>query len=292
MTTDCRPVPMPTPSICELARCLDCQVPLRGSDACPACGLAFSTDDGILDAIGPLEGRNRTVAAFYDGPGWVRFRKWERLFLAIQGGARRARMSILRHVLSLEKPAARVLEVGMSDGENLRFLPESWALYGVDIARTQLSACARRFPSMAGRLAWAEAERLPFPDATFDACYSIGGFNYFNDHAMALDEMRRVTRPGGPVVVADETPGMHRAGLGHLIGFPAIDKLWLRKLGLDPGFIDMVLGLDVDLPAVTKRAWPDAARHSIWSGLGYCLVDPAPSKISLTTPGAPTKNLP
>ena len=48
---------------------------------------------------------------------------------------------------------------------------------------------------MGGRLAWAEAERLPFPDATFDACYSIGGFTYFDDHAAALREMRRVTRP-------------------------------------------------------------------------------------------------
>ena len=60
---------------------------------------------------------------------------------------------------------------------------------------------------MAGRLAWAEAEQLPFPDATFDACYSIGGFTYYNDHAAALGEMRRVTRAGGPVVVADENPG-------------------------------------------------------------------------------------
>ena len=31
---------------------------------------------------------------------------------------------------------------------------------------------------MAGRLAWAEAEDLPFDDATFDASWSVGGFNY------------------------------------------------------------------------------------------------------------------
>ena len=35
---------------------------------------------------------------------------------------------------------------------------------------------------MAGRLAWAEAESLPFADATFDACWSVGGFNYYRDH--------------------------------------------------------------------------------------------------------------
>jgi SAM-dependent methyltransferase len=280
------------PSVTDLARCLDCRTALLGSENCPICGRSFPAADGILEAIRPLEGRNRTVAAFYDGPGWSRFRKWERIFLAIQGGARRARLSILRHILAIEQPVARVLEVGIGDGENLRFLPASWNVYGVDIARTQLQACTRLFPSSAGRLAWAEAELLPFPDETFDACYSIGGFTYYNDHSAALEEMRRVTRPGGPVVVADETPGMHRAGLGHLIGLPAIDKLWLRKLGLDSGFIDMVLNLDVDLRTVTSGAWPNAARFSIWSGLGYCLVDPAPSTASQTTPAVPLRNLP
>jgi SAM-dependent methyltransferase len=292
MTTETRVDRTKTPLIGELARCLDCQAALRASNACPACGRIYRTVDGIFEAIGPLEGRNRTVAAFYDGPGWTRFRKWERLFLAIQGGDRRARMSILRHVLALQQPAARVLEVGIGDGENLRFLPAWWDVYGVDIARTQLLACTRRFPSMSGRLAWAEAERLPFPDGTFDSCYSIGGFTYYNDHTAALEEMRRVTRTGGPVVVADETPGMHRAGIGHLIGLPAIDKLWLRQLGLDPGFIDMFLGFDVDLRAVTARAWPDAARSSIWSGLGYCLVDPARSTARLTTTTAPSRSIP
>ena len=68
-----------------------------------------------------------------------------------------------------------------------------------------------------------------------------------SDHEAALREMRRVTRPGGPVVVADEVPGLHRAGLGHLLGIPSLDAWWLRKLGLDREFVDMVLAFDVDL---------------------------------------------
>jgi len=286
MTIECRIDQSPTAA--ELARCLDCRTVLHGSDLCPGCGRAFPTVDGILDAIGPLEGRNRIVAAFYDGPGWSRFRKWERLFLTLQGGARRARMSILRHVLAIDRPDARVLEVGIGGGDNLGLLPESWDVHGVDIARTQLEACRHRFPSMVGRLAWAEAERLPFPDGTFDACYSIGGFTYYNDHAAALAEMRRVTRAGGPVVVADEIPGMHRAGIGHLIGFPSLDRLWLRRLGLDPEFIDMALNFDGDLRGLASRAWPNAARYSIWNGLGYCLVDSSPSPTPQTSRDAPS----
>ena len=178
--------------------------------------VAYPYREGILEAIGPLSGRNRIVAAFYDGPGWRRFQPWEQGFLMLQGGVRRARMEILRHVLAStpDAPMHVSLEVGIGDGANLPFLPPGWTVHGVDIARTQLEACIRRHPEMAGRLARAEAESLPFDDATFDACWSIGGFNYFRDHEAALREMRRVTRPGGPVVVADEIPGLHRAGPG------------------------------------------------------------------------------
>lgn len=261
------------PSIADVVRCLGCAHPLRGDDRCPACGREFLARDGILDAIGTLASRNRIVADFYDGPGWVKFRPWEQAFLMFQGGIRRARMEILRHVVGLTHPAPLTLEVGIGGGENLRFLPASWNVYGVDIARTQLEECRRRHPATAGRLAWAEAENLPFDAATFDACWTIGGFNYFSNHEAALREMRRVTKPGGPIVVADENPSLHRAGLGHLLGMPSFDAWWLRRLGLDREFVEMVLSFNVDLTALFTRVWPNATRHRIWRGLGYCLVE-------------------
>ena len=117
----------------------------------------------------------------------------------------------------------------------------------------------------------AEAESLPFDDATFDACWSVGGFNYFRDHEAALREMRRVTRPGGPVVVADEVPGLHRAGLGHLLGIPSFDAWWLRLLGLDRDFVDMVL----DFGVISSRPSPGASgpkRPDTGSGTDWATV--------------------
>jgi SAM-dependent methyltransferase len=266
-------LPAKAPSIDELARCLSCGVSIEGASRCRQCGRACAVRDGILDAIGPQSGRNRIAQAFYDGPGWIKFRRWEQGFLMLHGGVRKARMEILRHLIGTEGAPARGLEVGIGSGANLPFLPADWTVYGVDIARTQLAAAIGRQPALNGRLAWSEAESLPFDDATFDACWSVGGFNYYGDHAAALRELRRVTKPGGPVVVADEIPGLHKAGLGHLIGWRALDAWWLRKLGLDREFVNMVLDFDVDLEEIFSRAWPRAVRHRIWHGLGYCVVD-------------------
>jgi SAM-dependent methyltransferase len=193
------------------------------------------------------------------------------MFLKIQGGEARARRQILRHLTA--PPFARVLEVGIGDGANLPLLPRDWAFFGVDIALGPLEDCLDREPTMHGRLARAEAESLPFADGSFDACWTLGGFNYFADHEAALREMKRVTRPGGTVVVADEVPNLHRFGIGHLLGIKAIDALWLRALGLDRDFIAMVFNLEINPEHVIKDAWPDAVRHPIWGGLGYCYVD-------------------
>jgi SAM-dependent methyltransferase len=260
------------PSIGELARCLSCNGRLDGESRCHGCSREFALRDGILEAIGPLSGRNRITAAFYDGPGWVKFRPWEQGFLIVQGGVRRARMEILRHLIRPGQRAVRGLEVGIGSGENLAFLPPDWTVFGVDIARSQLELCRDRRPVMSGRLAWAEAEDLPFEDATFDACWSVGGFNYFGDHERALEEMCRVTRPGCPVVVADESPGLFRAGLGHILGVPSFDAWWLRLLGLDRDFVDMVLDFKVDIPGLFDRVWPGAMKTRIWHGLGYCFT--------------------
>jgi len=249
--------------------CSRCLLGMDGRMTCAKCGRALLHRGGIVEAIGPLAGTNRVAAAFYDGPGWVRFRPWERLFLRLQGGAG-ARRQILRHLPATGR--VRVLEVGIGDGENLPLLPAGWEAYGVDIARTQLVACTGRVPSMAGRLAWAEGEALPFDDEAFDATFSIGGFNYFRDQALALREMKRVTRPGGSLVVADEVPGLHDYSLGHLLGVPELTAWCLRATGLDREFVAMILNHHADLDAAARREWPGHRRFPIWSRLGYCLV--------------------
>jgi SAM-dependent methyltransferase len=265
------------PSAIELACCLSCGHRLEGRETCATCGREHPEVEGILHAIGPLTGTNRIAAHFYDGPNWQRFRPWEQLFLWFQGpGPRVARRQILRHLP--QQARARVLEVGIGDGENLPLLPRTWDVYGVDIARTQLSACRDRYPRMAGRLVWAEGEALPFADQSFDAVYTIGGFNYFRDQARALREMRRVARPEAPVIVADEIPDLYRFAPGHALGFESLDRWGLRLMGLDADFIEMVLSRRVDIDSLARELFPKHRRFPIWNRLGYCLVDPDPRR--------------
>jgi SAM-dependent methyltransferase len=261
----------PSPALC-LARCLVCGAPLEGRARCPECREAYTEIDGILQAIGPLTGTNHVAAKFYDSPAWAKFRFWEQVFLWFQGpGVRAARRQVLRYLP--ERESARVLEVGIGDGENLPLLPGGWEVFGVDIARRQLRGCRDRFPRTSGRLVWAEGERLPFEDAVFDAVYTVGGINYFRDPSAALREMARVASPGATLIAADELPDLFRFGLGHVLGLEGLDRWAMRQSGLDPAFIAMVVETPGCVEASAREVWPRHRRVPIWSRLGYCLVD-------------------
>lgn len=52
----------------------------------------------------------------------------------------------------------------------------------------------------------ADAEALPFPDASYDAVLSTFGVMFTPNHARAAAEMARVCRPGGRIGLANWTP--------------------------------------------------------------------------------------
>jgi ubiquinone/menaquinone biosynthesis C-methylase UbiE len=56
-----------------------------------------------------------------------------------------------------------------------------------------------------GRVHWvqAEAARLPLPDGWFDWVVCANSFHYFRRPVAALEEMRRVLRPDGRLVLVD-----------------------------------------------------------------------------------------
>ena len=104
-----------------------------------------------------------------------------------------------------------VLYVSMGTGQDLRYIPETIDLksldfVGVDISISMLEKCQKSCAKKTNlQLFHACAEDLPFADNSFDIVYHIGGINFFNDKAKAMQEMLRVAKPGTKILIADET---------------------------------------------------------------------------------------
>ena len=97
----------------------------------------------------------------------------------------------------------RVLDVGCGTGFAteglLNYTDDVW---GLDQSAHQLEKAFGKFGKR-DRVKFhrGDAERLPFADDSFDAYWSSGSIEYWPDPVAALREARRVTKPGGPVLV-------------------------------------------------------------------------------------------
>ena len=161
--------------------------------ACTACATRLPIEDEILIVKEQTSDNNQVAQGFYDSPLWPKFRFWEKFTWFCNGGERRARNEVFRHLPTT--PGLDLLDVAIGDGVYLDWLPPIGGSSGVDISRSQLDACRRRAAGRPVWLAQCEAEELPLESRQFDAVLSIGAFNYFNDPEGALREMVRVARP-------------------------------------------------------------------------------------------------
>ena len=221
-----------------------------------------------------MSGDNKIAAEFYDGELWPKVKFWDSVFWLLNGGQRRARETVLRHLP--KGSGVRLLDVAIGDGFYTSWLPEDWSIVGVDISTAQLAACQRRNAGRDLKLVLGEAEELPFHDGEFDAVLSNGAFNHFDDPEKALREMVRVSKPGAPIVIADEMPDFLK--LGHRLGFPALDR-WIASKVMSMG--DDFAGVvdshrNIDIAAIGRRVLQDCQYEVIWRGLGYKMVGSAP----------------
>jgi ubiquinone/menaquinone biosynthesis C-methylase UbiE len=96
--------------------------------------------------------------------------------------------------------AGEVVEVGFGSGLNVPYYPaEVTRVTAVEPAGVgwKLAEKRRRESSIPVERAGLEAERLPFPDDAFDAALSTWTMCTIPDIDSALQELRRVLKPGG-----------------------------------------------------------------------------------------------
>jgi ubiquinone/menaquinone biosynthesis C-methylase UbiE len=109
------------------------------------------------------------------------------------------------------RPGMRVLDVASGKGESAIFLAQTFGceVVGIDFGpENARQASARAAESTVGRLVsfhQGDAEKIDFPEATFDAIICECAFCTFPDKHAAASEFVRVLKPGGRVGMSDLT---------------------------------------------------------------------------------------
>jgi demethylmenaquinone methyltransferase/2-methoxy-6-polyprenyl-1,4-benzoquinol methylase len=104
-------------------------------------------------------------------------------------------LAALRNALA-GAPGGRLADIGGGSGNYARALAaEGWQPTVVDRSPQMLAlAAAKGLPCVE-----ADAQRLPFADASFDAAVLVSMLHHVADPAGALAQARRIVVPGGPV---------------------------------------------------------------------------------------------
>ncbi|OAQ54263.1 hypothetical protein HTG_01625 [Natrinema mahii] len=130
--------------------------------------------------------------------------------------------SRLRDVLE-PRPGERLLEVGPGTGYYTRTVARAVApsgtVHAIDVqsemvehlrTRTRADGDSNVEPVRG------DARSLPYPDDAFDAAYLVLVLGEIPDQERALDELERVLKPGGRLVVGESLPDPHFVGFGRL----------------------------------------------------------------------------
>jgi phosphatidylethanolamine/phosphatidyl-N-methylethanolamine N-methyltransferase len=99
-----------------------------------------------------------------------------------------------------------ILEIGVGTGLTLPYFPEDRRVVGVDLSEDMLQVANRKVHERGLRavsgLSVMDACRLGFPDESFDAVTAQFVITLVPSPEQALDEMDRVLKPGGEIVIS------------------------------------------------------------------------------------------
>jgi phosphatidylethanolamine/phosphatidyl-N-methylethanolamine N-methyltransferase len=154
------------------------------------------------------------IAPIYDTLEWgieLRARHWR---------------SELWHMVGADE---KVLELGVGTGKSFPFYPPGADVTAIDISQRMLERARRRAERLGTKvmLQVADAQTLPFTDASFDTAVTTFVFCSVPDALRGLRETRRVLKRGGKLLmivhVLSERPWLRRAM--HWLD-PVTHRLW------------------------------------------------------------------
>jgi ubiquinone/menaquinone biosynthesis C-methylase UbiE len=167
---------------------------------------------------------------------------------------------------------SRLLDVGSGTGALSLALLEGVAgatVVGIEPAGEFVAWCRETTSDPRLRFETGDALAIPFPDHSFDATLSLLILQELADAPLALSEMRRVTRPGGPVAASQ---------WDFANGMPMLALFWDTVAEVAPGEAAREAAahcMDVDYP-------DDAALRRLWREAGLVEVETTRHEIDMT----------
>lgn len=124
----------------------------------------------------------------------------------------------------------RILEVGVGTGKNMPYYPKGAQVTAIDLAPVMLQRARERAAKGGYQvdLRLMDVQHLEFPDAAFDTVVSTFVFCSVPDAIQGLREVRRVTRPGGQILLLE-----HVRSPNPLVGrlMDLVNPLVVRAIG-------------------------------------------------------------
>jgi SAM-dependent methyltransferase len=141
----------------------------------------------------------------------------------------------------------RVLEIGCGMGTDGAQFAKAGANYtGIDLTDAAVELARKRFQvsGLKGEFRVADAERLDFPDASFDLVYSHGVLHHTPDIEAAVREIHRVLKPGRSAIVML----YHRGSYNYRVGIRVLRRAGAGLLKSESGIklINLLTGEPID----------------------------------------------
>jgi SAM-dependent methyltransferase len=156
-------------------------------------------------------------------------------------------------------PALRDLKILKTDlwdeAKNTRIL--AWAAargartYGVDISEPIVLQARAAFDRQALHAAVGDVRDLPFADASFDAVYSMGTIEHFDETERAVREIVRVLKPDGRAIIG--VPNRHDPFLRPVLA-TALQALGLYGYGYEKSYSRRALRCMLESAGLVVRA--------------------------------------
>src|SRR3990172_7433455 len=158
------------------------------------------------------------------------------------------------------QPNDRILEVGIGTGLNLPLYPMNCQLIGIDLSEGMLEKAQAKVAELGldnVTLKVMDASAMDFADNEFDRTLATYVISAVPDPLGVLREMRRVTKPGGTIVILNHFRSQSRlAGTFEDLVSPLCTRLgWKSNLPMEPLLKDVGLAPELSMKVNLLNGW-------------------------------------